>query len=63
MSSIHHHAVGTVVEHGINLDWVNLDWVNLDWVLGGLAGAIAIGGLLMLATGVKAMNDDEKPKK
>jgi hypothetical protein len=63
MSSIHHHAVGTVVEHGINLDWVNLDWVNLDWVLGGLAGAIAIGGLLMLATGVKAMNDHEKPKK
>jgi hypothetical protein len=58
MSSIHHHAVGTVVEHGINLDWV-----NLDWVLGGLAGAIAIGGLLMLATGVKAMNDHEKPKK
>jgi|JI8StandDraft_2_1071088.scaffolds.fasta_scaffold130413_2 hypothetical protein len=53
MSSIHHHAVGTVVENGI----------NLDWVLGGLAGAIAIGGLLMLATGVKAMNDDEKPKK
>lgn len=37
--------------------------INLDWVLGGLAGAIAIGGLLMLATGVKAMNDDEKPKK
>ncbi len=38
--------------------------INLDWVLGGLAGAIAIGGLLMLAGGMKAMNDDEqKPKK
>jgi hypothetical protein len=32
---------------------------NLDWLLGLLALAIAVGGLLMLASGVRSMNDDE----
>jgi hypothetical protein len=29
----------------------------LDWVLGGLALAILLGGLLMLLSGVRSMND------
>lgn len=31
---------------------------NLDWVLGGLAIAILLGGLLMLASGVQGMDAD-----
>ena len=31
----------------------------LDWVLGGLAIAILIGGLVMLLSGVSAMNDKD----
>ncbi len=31
----------------------------LDWVLGGLAIAILIGGLVMLLSGVSAMNKKE----
>jgi hypothetical protein len=37
---------------------------NLDWLLGGLAIAILLGGLLMLASGVKGMDaDGNKPNK
>jgi len=36
--------------------------VNLDWFLGGLAALIVIAGLWMLASGVTAMNDDEKKR-
>jgi len=32
---------------------------SLDWVLGGLAIAILIGGLVMLLSGVSAMNKKE----
>jgi hypothetical protein len=35
---------------------------TLDWVLGGLALAILLGGLLMLLSGVRSMNDmNDKP--
>ena len=36
---------------------------NLDWLLGGLAIAITVGGMLMLASGVSGMDDDGKPTK
>ena len=34
--------------------------INLDWVLGGFAALIVIAGMWMLASGVTAMNDDQK---
>jgi len=37
---------------------LDADTSNLDWLLGLLALAIALGGLLMLASGVRSMNDD-----
>lgn len=36
---------------------------NLDWLLGGLAIAITLGGMLMLVSGVSGMNDEGKPTK
>jgi hypothetical protein len=30
---------------------------NLDWLLGGIAIAILLGGLWMLLSGVRGMND------
>ncbi|XGV89159.1 MAG: hypothetical protein ACAF42_09430 [Limnothrix sp. BL-A-16] len=36
--------------------------MNLDWLLGALAGGIVLGGLWMLASGMKAMNDEQNKK-